>query len=167
MKKLFVFSLLLIFTGCGYHLVGTAPYEKTVSLSGKKVAVVTFANRVDEPGVESIFTRALTNELLKTGRVELTSEKNADYIITGDVVVYRKETMSVDEKGDVLTYRLTLGVNVRVKDRGGRVVARYDNLTDYEDYRVYKDIEKTKDAEREAARKISESLSQMIASLLL
>ncbi len=168
MKKIFACLFLFIFfSGCGYHLVGTASYEKTVSLSGKKVAVITFANRVDEPEVESIFTRALTNELLQTGKLELVPKETADYVITGEVVLYNKETMTVNEKGDVLTYRLTLGVNVKVKDKTGKVIVSYNNLSDYEDYKVYEDIEKTKDAEREAVRKISESLSQMIVSLLL
>ena len=168
MKRSVLLAFLVFILGCGYHLVGTQRYEKAVSLSGKKVMVLPFANRVGEPEVESIFTRALVNELLKTGKIILTSSKeDADFIITGKVVGYNRETMSVDEKGDVLTYRLTMMVDVTVKDKRNKVVANYSGLSDYEDYPAYEDIERTKDAERAAVRSISQSIAQMLASLLI
>ncbi|BAT70921.1 lipoprotein [Thermosulfidibacter takaii ABI70S6] len=167
MRKIVVLLLLLSFTSCGYRLVGTAPETQGVHLTGKKVFVEPFKNRTSEPGVEYYITNELVSSLQRTAEIEVVSKEDADYTITGKVVGYNKEVMSLDPSGDVSVYRLTITVDVLVLDSNGNEVAELPGISEYEDYRVYDEIERTKASEREATQKAAREIAQQIASLVL
>ncbi len=160
--------LSLLVLSCGYRLVGTYPEgSKRVHLAGSKVYVAPFKNRTEEPNVEYYITDQLVSSLQRTGKITIVSREEADYTVEGEVVGYTKDVVALDSSGDVSVYRLTISANVVVKDRDGKVLERLKGISEYEDYQVYSDIERTKSAEREAVERISQEIGQLIASLLL
>ncbi len=165
-----VLPLFLVFfcLSCGYRLVGTVPEEtKRLHLAGSRVYVAPFKNRTDEPNVEYYITNRLVQSLQRTSKIIVVEKKLADYVIEGEVTGYNREVVSLDSSGDVSTYRLNIIVSVYVYDRDGRRVGEFKELSEYEDYRVYDEIEATKAAEREAVENIAQEIAQQIAVLLL
>ena len=162
----FVFALILILSSCGYRLVGTAPSSK-VCLVGKKVYVAPFKNRTGEPNIEGYMTSEVVSSLQRTGKIEVADEAHAEYFIKGEIVGYTKTVVALDASGDVSTYRLTVTVNVSVRDAKGKEVLKLDGLSHYEDFRVYDEIERTKAEERRAFRDIVSDIAQEIAAQLL
>ncbi len=168
MRKLITpFLFVLFLSSCGYRLVGTAPEGKRLHIAGSKVYVAPFKNRTSEPNVEYYITNNLIFSLQRTAKITVVSKDQADYTIEGEVLGYSKRAVALDSSGDVSVYRLTVVVRVRVYDTNGKLVAEYPSVSEYEDYNVYDEIERTKAEERRAVRRVSEGIAQQIASLLL
>ncbi len=174
-KRLFstvavLLTLAVTLWGCGYSLVGEgAPKgwaHAKVHLRGKSVAIETFTSKVDEPGVENIVTTYVKNEFIKDGRVKVVTG-DADYTLRGTVVTYSKVTTALNKSGDTAQYRLTVGVNFVLTDRNGNVVWNANDLRESKDFQSYREIERSKGAERDALREAADDLAVMVTGLLL
>ncbi len=141
--------------------------EGKVHLAGHRVYIRPFANRTHEPNVEARITQELVSSLQRTSKIEVVSKDEAEYVVSGSVVGYSKEVVALDSSGDVSVYRLTITVNLTVADRAGKVVGDFKGIQDYEDYRVYDEIERTKAEEHRAVERIAREIAQRIAVLLL
>jgi len=163
-------SVAVMLWGCGYSLVGEGSPKgwahAKVHLRGKTVAIETFHSRVDEPGVENIVTTYLKNEFIKDGRVKVLAG-DADYTLSGTVVTYRKDTIALNKSGDTAQYRLTVGVDFVLTDRSGAVVWTANDLRESKDFQSYREIERSKGAERDALREAADDLAVMVTGLLL
>ena len=58
--------------GCGYSFRGTLPSHV------RTIAVPIFANRTQQPGVESIITRAVVQAFVTNGRLQVVRPADAD-----------------------------------------------------------------------------------------
>ena len=161
---------MLALWGCGYTLVGEGSTQNwahaSVYLRGKTLAINTFTSEVDEPGVENIVTTYVKNEFVKDGRVKVVAG-DADYTLNGRVVTYHKETIALNKAGDTAQYRLTVGVDLVLTDRNGKVVWSAKDLRESQEYQSYREIERSKGSERDALREASRDLAQMVTGLLL
>jgi len=163
-----IFSVL---PSCGYEVLKDDSSfsfrelsNSTVSLVGKRIHVYPFKNSVSEPYVEVIFTSKLIESLMRSS-VILTDPDSADYIITGEVKNYSLSTMAMSRSGEIGVYRVTMGINIIIRDKNGKVLFNR-MLDDYEDYQVQPTIEFTKAKERMAVETLSERIAQFLVIML-
>ncbi len=170
MKRLFyVFMpLLFLMTGCGYTLVGQGNLPDHI----KTIAIPVFENTTLEEGVEQTLTSAVAQEFARGGKVKLVAEDKADAVVTGKIVLYKnKEAVqyqNVDDKTEVKTYKLTVTINVELKDMVKDVVLwKTEGLSENKDYDGGPELGATqeKDNEREALSDISKKLAGKIRTL--
>jgi hypothetical protein len=108
---LFLWCLWLL-PGCGYRFTARGaglPEQVT------HVCVPLFSNRTDEPVVETLFTQALREELLRAGRL---GSRNCDAVIEGEIqTVTSAQTMT-----ELASYRLSASVRLRLR-KGDRLLS--------------------------------------------
>jgi outer membrane lipopolysaccharide assembly protein LptE/RlpB len=164
------FFVAFVMWGCGYTLVGGGPSKggshAKVHLEGKSLVINTFHSTIDEPGVESIVTAYVKSEFVKDGRVKVVAA-GGEYTLDGTVVTYEKNTLALNKEGDTAQYRLTVGVDLVLKDRAGNVVWSSKDLRDSQEYQSYREIERNKASEREALKEAARDIAVMVTGLLL
>lgn len=165
-----IFSLLLstvifLLSGCGYTLVGQGSLPEHI----KKIAVPTFVNTTLEEGVEEVITRVLINEYVKGGKIKLVAENEADAILRGTIRSYKsREAVAYNERNEVSTYRVTVVVDIELKDlTNDTVVWQMQNLSEDADYRGGTDVNVADERanEEQALEKLAEELAQRIRAL--
>lgn len=114
MKKpigLFLGCLWLL-SGCGYRFTARgAAFPEQVA----HVCVPVFSNRTDEPVVETIFTQALREELLRAGRL---GARDCEAVVEGEI----QSVSSAQTMTELASYRLSASVRLRLK-KGNRVLS--------------------------------------------
>ncbi len=165
-----IFSLLfylLILTvsisGCGYHLVGSGSLPAHI----KTISIPLFINKTQEQGAEDVLTRAVINEFI-TGKVKLVDSSQADARLSGEIVSYVVQPTQFNSNKQVIQYKLTVGVNVKLEDLVNRkVLWEQQNLTEDEDFNVSPDISPIEldDRERRAFERLAEDLAGRILDL--
>ena len=159
--------LLFLMTGCGYTLVGQGNLPDHI----KTIAIPVFENTTLEEGIEQSITNAAVQEFVRGGKVKLVSEDKADAVLTGKIISYKTEGVqyqNVDDKTEITTYKLTVAVNVELKDLvNDTVLWKSDGLSEDQDYEGGPLIGATeeKDNESEALSVIAKDLAGKIRTL--
>lgn len=114
MKKtypvLIIILLSIAFSGCGYRLGSLLPGDL------KTIAVPMFINRTTEPDLESLVTNGVIQELIADGTLQVTEYENADTLLLGEIIDYRREPLRFNEDEVTREYRLIIAVRLRFKD---------------------------------------------------
>ncbi len=161
----FMLGLLLsiICSACGYK------FGPRLSIPGnpESIAVLPFKNIAREPGLDTLITNSLITEFSRSG-IRITADPSvADEIITG---VIRRVTSRPVARTDIITTRLkriTVTIDVSIRDRDGNVIWARTGITDTQDYvsdpdRVICD-EMRKNALKRIARRTAQKLFQLMA----
>ncbi len=96
----------------------------------KTICVENFANKIpvtDEmsdarmyigyrPRLEHDVTKAVSDRFLFDGNLRITERKNADLILTGELVDFRREPLRYDANDNVEEYRVRLVTNLELTD---------------------------------------------------
>lgn len=107
--KLAILALLLS-TGCGYRLVGTA---SNIPPEIRRVYLAPLANQTARVEVDQILTRALADELVTRQRFEvLSGEEGADATISGAVTTFTVRPVSFDAEGRGTEYEIRITAQV-------------------------------------------------------
>ncbi len=85
---------------CGYSFRGTLPSHIHT------VAVPIFLNRTQEPGVDSIITKAVVQEFSTNGRLRVVRPAEADAILDGEIMSYSVSPIAYDQVLNIQIYRL-------------------------------------------------------------
>ena len=151
--------------GCGYTLVGQGSLPEHI----KTIAIPTFENNTVEEGVEEIVTQAVIDEYVRGGKVRLVSEDEADAILWGTIQSYDPdEAITYNEDNDVSSYRLTVEVNVVLKDLvKDEVLWETEGLAEDADFEGGPEVDITTEEENEerALEELAEELAQQIRAL--
>ncbi|MCJ7646767.1 LPS assembly lipoprotein LptE [bacterium] len=99
-----------LFFGCAYAPVEILPKHI------KTITVPTFINRTAHYGVESKLTDAVIEEFIRDGHLSIAKKKEADALLTGEVVTYVLEPLSYDATEVVEQYKLWVVVNLSFRD---------------------------------------------------
>jgi hypothetical protein len=115
-----------IITGCGYTT------RSVISQLYRTIYVSPFINKIDitsetsvargykiyHPLLENDITREVTNELILDGGLRLAKQEEADLILEGELVDYRKDALSYtdNEDEDVKEYRVSIAVDLKLYD---------------------------------------------------
>ena len=147
---------------CGYSFRGTLPSHV------RTVAVPIFLNRTQEPGVESIITRAVVQAFATNGRLRVTRPADADAILEGEITSYGVQGIAFDETLNVQQYRLLVVLNLRMRDvRRSEVLFQQTGVTEQADFRVVGAVSSTIAREETALSQAAAEIARSIVSLAI
>lgn len=150
MKKIlliiFICSLTLSgILGCGYTT------RSMLSDEYRTIYITPFTNSMDitkdtdtgnrykitRPFLETDVTRAVSNKYLFDGNLKPVKSENADLILKGELVDFRKDPLRYDDNNNVSEYRINVLVNLSLWDKkNAKLLWQETNFTGYNDYFV-------------------------------
>jgi hypothetical protein len=117
---------------CGYHFVGR---DGQAPGNIQSIAVGVLENRTTIVGIETIFTNALLNELIRTERLAVTRPGEADAVLSGAIRSIDTSAVSHIEAEKTLETRVTITVSLALKRRGtGETLWENQSLSYYQEY---------------------------------
>ncbi len=159
------FLSLLLFQGCGYHLVG-----KGSNLPGhiKTIAVPPLKSEVENFDLEQRMTEGITDEFVRRGQYKITSDmKKADAVLKGTIVDFSTKAISFDSQSRATRYEITVSADVSFRDlKEGTVIWENSNFTFREEYKSSTNLEDYYNREIEAIQKLSQDFAEsLVASI--
>ncbi len=113
-KKVILFTLSILMavlvSACGYSTKGLLPTHI------KTVYVEPFTNNTYESQLETDFTNVLTNRFINDGNLKVAKKEEADLIVTGTLLDFRREPLRHDADREVEEYRIVIISDVSVED---------------------------------------------------
>lgn len=106
----FALILTAIITGCGYRIGSLLPADI------KTIAVPMFVNSTPEPELEAILTNGIIREFIADGTLRIVEENNADTLLLGEIIDYRREPLRFSKTEVTTEYRLLIAVKLTFKD---------------------------------------------------
>lgn len=107
---IFILTAMTIATGCGYRVGSLLPADI------KTIAVPMFINSTPEPELEAILTNGIIREFIADGTLRIVEEKNADTLLLGEIIDYRREPLRYSKTEVTREYRLLIAVKLTFKD---------------------------------------------------
>ena len=158
---------ILFFIGCGYQFGA----KRIFPGGATKIAIPTFKNKTYEAGIENAFTRALKYELLKSGYVQVVSEKEAEAVIYGTVSSFQAVVAGTTEKKFLskrkpkllgTAYNGTAQVEIIVKKKNKKKTLWSYSLSASESYGAGEEYLKNETNQREAIEELAERMMEEI-----
>ena len=106
-------SLLLLISSCGY---GFRPSGGIVPEGAKNIAILTFVNNTNEPYVDVEVTKAVVNEFIADGRLQVVGPEGADMVLRGTVTAFNMIPQSYTVDSYVQQYMVSIIVAVSLED---------------------------------------------------
>ena len=153
-----------IFSGCGYHLVGTAsslpPHLKTIFIS-------VFKNTSSQPEIHRELTRAVLETFINDGRLKLAKKDDADLIMDATLVFYQKRNVSFGSQDLVSNIIVEIEIDLTVMDRIKNKIFMKEKFKTQWDYKSTSDIAATERARLKALDLGFQDLGRRLVSLLI
>jgi hypothetical protein len=143
---------------CTYKFSGEAGTPFGIS----RINVEMFENRTLETGAESIFANDLIDELSRDGRMAIAEKQRADAVLTGVIKYMDIETVARKEKYISLERKVEIGVDLRLKDSGGKILWSADNMAVAKKYLATQNKLETEQNRRVAIKEISKIIAQQV-----
>ena len=144
-------------TACGYRFAEEGGFPGDT----ERLFVKVLENKTQETGVENILTAALLNELTLRKTDELAGGiDDADVVLSGAVNLVTIETISESEPDVADERRVTVSVDLKLTKKDDSVVWAARNLSDFEEYFVNTDSERTDASRRDAIRVLSKRIAE-------
>jgi outer membrane lipopolysaccharide assembly protein LptE/RlpB len=167
LKASAVLSLVAL-ASCGYRLSGTG---SLVPQGARSIAVPAFINNTNEPYVDVEITKAVANEFIADGRLQVMDVTVAELALRGKVTTYEVAALSYSPASVVQQYRVRLVVEARLEDlRNGKTLWQERGIESVfiADYAVaVGDIRTTKIAKDAAILRASQDLAWTLRSRVL
>lgn len=160
-------AVLLLGSGCGYHVAGRAA---RLPASWKTIAVPALVNKTARYRVEQRLTDATIRELLARTSYRIIQDENAaDAVLHGEVIAIEASPVLFDPvSGQVTTLVVTVHSSVRLVDRVTRkVVYRNDNFVFREEYQVTTDVNSFFEEQNPALQRLARDFAARLVSGIL
>src|SRR3989338_11421286 len=133
-----LWSLVFGLTGCGYTT------RSAIVSKYKTIYVKPFVNKIDitvetdaaskykiyKPFLETDITKKVINRYLFDGNLRPAKEENADLVLKGELVDFRKDPLRYTDSDEVEEYRLNLVVNISLwNNRKKELIWEENNFT--------------------------------------
>jgi outer membrane lipopolysaccharide assembly protein LptE/RlpB len=167
LKKFFLFgmwlTILLLFAGCGYRLVGSSSLPSHI----KTIAIPTFDNDTNEPGIEDVLTQALRTVFLRGGKVKLVGKDSADALLSGKILWYNDdEVIEFNEQNNPSKYRLTITLDITLEDRTtGKVLWQDQQLQGTSDFSGGDDSGLSTESKQQKLEELASELAEKVRAL--
>ncbi|NOY52169.1 MAG: LptE family protein [Deltaproteobacteria bacterium] len=147
MRIALILLCVTVFSNCGYH-PGAGPLSPTAFGT---VAVPIFVNESSEPNIQTVITRAVIREFNRAG-VLVVEKPRADKILEGRIVGYSNGSVSRTAASTVSEYRLSVIVQLTLKNREGKILFRHPSAQLREEYFASSILEQNEQAEAKALK---------------
>ncbi len=165
--------LSILFSSCGYRLGGTGGL---VPEGARSISIPVFINGTNEPYVDTEVTKAVVNEFLADGRLQVVGLESADLVLRGKITKYEVTPLSYTVNSYVQQYRAKLTVDVSLEDLRSKKILWQEKgiasvfISDYPvtyDSLGRTDIRLTKIAKDAAIQKASQDIALTLRSRVL
>jgi outer membrane lipopolysaccharide assembly protein LptE/RlpB len=164
--RIFVFLVLIVLSGCGYHAPGAS--DAWVGGDARTVNIQLFVNQTGQPYLDNYLTEALVAELSRSRFLTITENPElADLQLVGEVKYFNSSAISYGSTDRITDYRATMTITARLVRRGSSEVLWQENLRRSEDYLATLDKNLQEAGERLAAIQVSQRLAEDINAHLL
>jgi len=156
--------LTTLMEGCGYTT------RSALRLDLRTIAVYPFVYRIEiesptpeyktyYPGLEIKITKALIDRFVYDGNLRIVKREEADLILVGELIDYLRQPLRYSEFDEVEEYRLSLVVNIILKDREGNIILKEEGFIGDTTYQLIGPLAKTEaialdEAVKDLARRI-------------
>ncbi len=170
-RLLIVFSVSLLFIGCGYHLRKTG---EPTGIEMKSLAIPLMASTSSSLGFEGDFTRFIREQFISHSKVPLVSKDKAEFVLIGKIVEINTEPLSYSSirkeiHGETITYdetkqrRIQIIVSLKLVERAtGNIIWENRSMEGKSSFSLGTDQLQTRYNQRMAVRNIAKTLSEKI-----
>jgi outer membrane lipopolysaccharide assembly protein LptE/RlpB len=162
-SKIILVALLIgvLFSACGYHFAEKGGFPGDT----ERLFVKVLENKTQETGVENILTAALLDELTLRKTDELASGiDDADVVLSGVVNLVTIITISESAADVADERRVTVSVDLKLTKKDSSIVWAAKGLSDFEEYLVDTDKERTDANRRNAIRVLSKRIAERVVN---
>jgi len=167
-KAILVLGALLTVASCGYRLSGTG---MLVPQGVRSIAIPAFINNTSEPYVDVEITKAVVNEFIADGRLQVKDVEVAELALRGAVRLFELNALSYTPESYVQQYKVRLVVDAVLEDlRDQKTLWQEKGIEAVfiADYPVtIGDIRVTKIAKESAIRRASQDIAWTLRSRVL
>ena len=117
--------LIFMLAGCGYttrsmisgqfQSIYIEPFVNKVDIANEKYSENKY--RIYRPTLESDITQSVINKFLYDGNLRPVKNENADLILKGELVEFRRDPLIYSDSDTVTQYRLNIVVNIILWDK--------------------------------------------------
>jgi predicted small secreted protein len=111
--RFLVFSIAFLLTSCGYRMSGMGVL---VPPGVQSISVPAFINNTNEPYVDVEITRAVVNEFIADGRLQVKDVEVAELALRGTVTHFEVVALSYSPESVVQQYKVRLVVEAALED---------------------------------------------------
>jgi outer membrane lipopolysaccharide assembly protein LptE/RlpB len=165
--RLFILSLVICLTGCGYHQAGSATH---IPANVRTLAVPIFATKAQAFHTEMAFTQATIRELnTRTKYVILNNDNpDADATLHGTILSQTVAPLTYDaSSGQTSSYLVTITARVILTARDGHVLYQNDAIVFREQYQSTQDLSGFIQEDSPAVRRVARDFAQGVVSDML
>jgi outer membrane lipopolysaccharide assembly protein LptE/RlpB len=158
-REIILAALLMgvLFSACGYHFAEKGGFPG----DAERLFVKVLENKTQETGVESILTAALLDELTLRKTDELARGiDDADVVLSGAVNLVTIQTISSSEPDVASERRVTVSLDLKLTKKDGSIVWAAKDLSDFEEYLVDTDPQRTDANRRNAIGVLSKRIAE-------
>ena len=153
-----------LFSGCGYHLVGTGsslpPHLKTISIP-------VFKNTSSQPEIHRELTSAVLESFISDGRLKVAKKDDADLIMDATLTYYKKRNVSFGSQDLVSNIIVEVEIELKVTDQITNKIFMKEKFKTQWDYISTSDIAATERARLKALDLGFQDLGRRLVSLLV
>lgn len=167
MKRTLLAAILLIFSACGYALVGTGNF---LPPDARTVHVPTFVNQTTRVELEQRVTQAVAEEMVTRSRLRLVDqEKDADLLLRGTITGFGISPVAFNDQVRATQYQVTVTARIEMLDRlrENAVIWKNEAYVFTQTYSVDVAGLDTFDQESQAIEEIAERFAQSLVVTLL
>lgn len=147
--------LIFMLAGCGYttrslisgqfKTIHIEPFVNKVDIANEKYSENKY--RVYRPTLESDVTQSVINKYLYDGNLRPVKNENADLILKGELIEFRRDPLIYSDSDTVTQYRLNIVVNIALYDKKeNKLLWKEDGFTGDSSYFTTGANAKTEDA---------------------
>lgn len=132
------------FSGCGYTTRSLLPpHIKKIRVENFKNSINITAEITDQtiryqtykPRMEQDITKAIIDKFIFDGNLKIAQPGDADVILNGELVDFRREALRYDEDNNIEQYRAVIVVKIALKDvKNNKELWHFDNFAGSYDY---------------------------------
>lgn len=147
----------LVLLACGVYSFSGSGLPSHI----KTVAVPLFGNQTAEYGIKEKLTDEIIDRLVADGRIKVASKEDADSLIRGVVVDYKRQAYTFDKSENVQEYIVRIYVDVSYEDvKKRKVIWREERMEGWGTYDV--DIEAAEGEELGRERAIAKLVEDIV-----
>jgi len=163
-----VLSVVMMLTGCGYHVVGAASH---IPANVRTLSVPIFASKVQGFGTETAFTEAVVRELNTRTRYRVLTSgdgSRADAVLRGTIVAETVAPLTYDSSsGQTSSYLLSVTASVQLVAHDGTVLYSNDAFPWRQQYQSTQDLSGFVQEDGAAMRRAAHDFAQALVSEML
>lgn len=163
-KNIWLLSFCLLFSSCGYHLVGTG---NTLPKHLKSISIPVFDNSSSQPEIHRELTSAILQSFITDGRLKVAKKSDADLVMVGALTYYDLRTASFSSQDLASDIIIELEVEIEVTDQVKNKLFLKKKLKTQWDYKSTSDIANTETARLEALDEAYKELGNRLVSLII